>query len=273
MTSYGGRQAVEAAFNKGFTRLVYVTACYPNEEAMLAVMMALQESGVVDIVEVGVPFTDPVADGPVIERCALDAIAGGCTSIWKVINTVQKARDRGFTLPIMLMGYFNSFLDGWMDKAQGLISGAILVDLPYEEPMTHRTIKAMHDHDLTFVPIATYTTTGDRLANLSRITDTFLYCMSSSGVTGVREGLDSYLRTGYRPVWEQLCAAAGDKRKIIGFGISNSSAVMAVKELGADGLVVGSALMKTIAANKDKPHEELCAAVKSFITDLFAGSQ
>ena len=241
---YAGRAVVTKAFESGFARLVFVTGCYPNEEACIDVIMAMQESGCVDIVEIGVPFSDPVADGPIIERCALDSIANGCTSIWKVIAMVEKLRERGCTLPLMLMGYFNSFLDGWVAKSKGLLSGAIIVDLPFEEPRTHEVVQEMRDADMTFVPIVTSHTSAERLPLVCSLADTFLYCMSSKGVTGMRSGLEEQLRTTFRPTWEMICAASGDTHKIIGFGISNNAAVRAVKELGAGGLVVGSAMMK-----------------------------
>eukprot|EP01059_Diplonema_ambulator_P016535 TRINITY_DN2813_c0_g2_i1.p1 TRINITY_DN2813_c0_g2~~TRINITY_DN2813_c0_g2_i1.p1 ORF type:complete len:290 (+),score=65.72 TRINITY_DN2813_c0_g2_i1:52-870(+) len=268
-----GRGVVKAAFDKGFTRLVYVTASYPCRERMTDVLMSLQESGVVDVVEVGVPFTDPVGDGPVIEECGLEALNQKCTSIFTVLELVKEARSAGFTLPVILMGYFNTFLQGWIEAAKDLISGVIIVDLPYEEPQTHALSEQLREHDLSFVPLVTPFTSADRINLISKEVDTFLYCTCVMGITGARSTLDQYLKTEYQPTWKRLTENTGETRKILGFGVSNNAAVRAVKDLGADGLVVGSAMMKTLMANKDLPLPEFREKIVSFLKELFEGTR
>ncbi|KAJ9460959.1 tryptophan synthase beta chain [Diplonema papillatum] len=239
-----GADAIRDVFNSKFANLVYVTACYPTEEKSLDILMACQESGCVGIVEVGIPFTDPVGDGPVIEECALDAMKQKCSSVFQVIELVQKARARGFILPVILMGYYNTFLSGWVEKAKGCVSGVIIVDLPSEEPETVRVAAQCRSNGMTFIPLVTPFTREERLRKISSSVDTFLYCTCVLGVTGARESLANYLATDYQPVWKRTTENTIGCKKILGFGVSNNAAVKAVRNLGADGLVVGSALMR-----------------------------
>eukprot|EP01064_Diplonema_japonicum_P022573 TRINITY_DN3254_c0_g1_i4.p1 TRINITY_DN3254_c0_g1~~TRINITY_DN3254_c0_g1_i4.p1 ORF type:complete len:288 (+),score=58.04 TRINITY_DN3254_c0_g1_i4:42-866(+) len=268
-----GRDVVKAAFDKGFTRLVYVTASYPCADKMTDVLMALQESKMVDIVEVGIPFTDPVGDGPVIEECGLHALNEKCTSIFTVIELLRKARESGFTLPVIFMGYYNTFLTGWIEAAKDLVSGVIIVDLPFEEPHTHEVIEQLRASDLSFVPLVTPFTSGERIKMISSVVDTFLYCTCVMGITGARASLDQYLKSDYQPTWKTIQENTGSARKILGFGVSNNAAVKAVQDLGASGLVVGSAMMKTVAQNKDLPSAELRPVLVKFLQTLFEGTR
>ena len=246
-----GTGALLKAFQEGFARVVYVTSCYPSEEKMVEVLMGIQESGVVDVVEVGVPFTDPVGDGPVIEKCGLDAInISGCQSIFTVLEVLRKARGRGFSLPLVLMGYYNTFVEGWIEACKDLVSGVIIVDLPFEEPGTHALIEKLNAADVSFIPLCTPFTSAERLAKISTIVTSFLYCTCVSGVTGARASLAEYLNSEYKPVWERVRANTEGKNKIIGFGVSDNAAVQAVKGLGVNGLVVGSALMKVCSKER-----------------------
>ena len=265
-----GRGPLQAAFKKGFCNLVYVTGGYPTKEKTIDVLMSLQESGCVDVVEVGVPFTDPVGDGPVIEECALASISGDCKSIFTVIELIKEARKVGFNLPVILMGYYNTFRPGWIEASKDCISGVIIVDLPFEEPFTHELKDELNKSDISFIPLASPFTSGERLNKISGIVDTFLYNTCVMGVTGARQSLDEYLQTTYQATWKKIKDNTDDKKCILGFGISNNRAVKAVRVLGADGLVVGSALMRKIIEVKELSGQDLRKAISDFLNELFA---
>lgn len=220
----------------------FVTAGDPSLEATVPVLHALVEAGA-DLLELGVPFSDPMADGPTIQRSSERALARGAGLSW-VLGCVRAFRERDDATPVVLMGYLNPVEIRGADRfareavAAG-VDGVLLVDLPPEEAAEFRA--AFTAHGLALVLLASPTTGEARLANLCEGAQGYLYYVSFAGVTGA-DRLDA--------------AAAGERLRAIrarsavpvvaGFGIKDagSAAAMAVD---ADGVVVGSALVAALA--------------------------
>ncbi len=221
----------------------FVTAGDPSLESLAPVMHALVESGA-DVIELGVPFSDPMADGPTIQRSSERALARGAGMSF-VLDAVRAFRQSDAVTPVVLMGYLNPVEVRGADRfareaAAAGVDGVLLVDLPPEEAGGFR--EAFDAHGIALVLLASPTTTDARLQALCAQARGYLYYVSFAGVTGAAERLDT--------------AAAGERLRAIratsaapvvaGFGIRDaaSAAAMAVD---ADGVVVGSALVAALA--------------------------
>ena len=172
----------------------YITAGYPRAADTVPVLLALQSNGA-DIIEIGVPFSDPIADGNTIQAANQQALDNG-VSLQDTINYVIEARKQGLTVPIVLMGYFNPFLQFGEEKlintcADAHIHGFIVVDLPPVEALTFR--KICDTRDLCLVPLVSPTTTDERLAVMGKMAKGYVYCVSLNGVTGARTELPVHL--------------------------------------------------------------------------------
>ena len=241
----------------------FVTAGDPSLEATVPVMHALVEAGA-DVLELGVPFSDPMADGPTIQRSSERALAKGA-GLTYVLDCVRRFRESDARTPVVLMGYLNPVeIRGAERFAREAIAagvdGVLLVDLPPEELGGFR--EAFSAHGLALILLAAPTTSDARLALLCDAAQGYLYYVSFAGVTGADR-----LDTG----------AAGDRLRTIrarspvpvvaGFGIRDaaSAAAMAAE---ADGVVVGSAL---VAAISDAPHaDDASARAAAFLRPLRA---
>lgn len=267
----GGRleDAFESAKERGESAFVtFVTAGYPRAQDTPAILLAMQEGGAA-VIELGVPYTDPQADGATIQHCNQVAIAGGTSEIPQCLEMVTKAREMGLTVPVVLMGYFNPFLQYGVDKlceetkAAGA-DGFIVVDLPPEEGI--ELSKACTKTGLSNIPLVAPTSSDERIGYLTDIASTFLYCVSVTGVTGARDALPDDLGEFLDRV-----RAKTDLPLAVGFGISNPEMVQGVSDI-ADGVVVGSAILKAMdAAGEDASTEERAAAVKKIVAHLTTG--
>ena len=246
--------------------IAYLTAGYPNPNETVDLLLAMQQGGA-DILELGVPFTDPQADGATIQKANEVALKFN-VSLKNCIDMVAQARAKGLTIPVVLMGYFNPFLafglDALMDasKAAG-IDGFIVVDLPPEEGATF--VQKASSRGLTYVPLVSPTTTDDRIKYLSTNAGSFLYCVSVTGVTGARGALPSDLA----PFVERIRKNT-DAPLAVGFGISTPDQVKQVSDI-AEGVVVGSAIISSIDSAIDKTPKERAATLQAFIADLKKG--
>jgi tryptophan synthase alpha chain len=217
----------------------------PDVETSLAVMKGLPAAGV-DVIEIGLPFTDPMADGPTIQLAGQRALEGGMT-LNKTLAMVAEFRKEDDTTPIVLMGYYNPIYSRGVDlfltqaKAAG-IDGLIVVDLPPEED-TELCIPAQKA-GLNFIRLATPTTDNKRLPKVLQNTSGFVYYVSITGITGAAapEAQD------VAPEVARIKAQT-DLPVIVGFGITTPEAAQAMAGI-ADGCVVGSAIVKDIAAGK-----------------------
>lgn len=255
--SFSGRPALVA----------FVTAGYPSIDETVPILKALQDGGA-DIIELGMPFTDPIADGPTIQIANNIALDNGVnTSV--VLDLVSKARAAGTTVPIMLMGYYNPILQYGEDKIikdarTAGANGFIVVDLPPEEAVNFRNICT--SENVSFIPLVAPSTTTDRLVHLTTIADSFIYVASRMGTTGARGSLEDDL-----PEYlGRLRQYTKDIPLAVGFGISTREHVDTVGK-NADGAVIGSKIISTIEAHASGTPESRAEAVRAYISEVVGG--
>ncbi len=217
----------------------------PSLEETPSIVKSLVAGGA-DIIELGIPFSDPIADGPTIQAAGERALSSG-TSLEKIFQIIPKIR--AFTdIPLVFMGYYNPILQYGLDrffsdmKAHG-VEGVIIPDLPLEESGAAFEFSKRYGRDLIF--IAAPTTTGGRLKKICSRAGGFLYLVSLLGVTGARESLNARLPA--------LIANAKKRSKIpvaVGFGVSRPEHVKQILQAGADGVIVGSAIVRLVAEKR-----------------------
>jgi tryptophan synthase alpha chain len=218
--------------------VAYIMAGDPDIETSFAALTAIRDGGA-DVIELGFPFTDPMADGPAIQKAALRALAGGAT-LTHVLELVRRFRETDSETPLILMGYANPVhLMGYGAFAAALAEaggdGSIIVDLPPEEDAPLR--EAYAAHDLAVIRLATPTTTEARMKTVAEGASGFLYYVSVAGVTGagsarpedIASGVDMARRVSGLPV-------------AVGFGVRSGAQAADMAEI-ADGVVVGSAFV------------------------------
>ncbi len=220
----------------------YIMGGDPNPETTLAVMQGLPGAGV-DIIELGVPFTDPMADGPTIQLAGQRALEGGQT-LPKTLDLVRRFREGDDSTPIVLMGYYNPIYNHGVEqflndaKAVG-VDGLIVVDLPPEEDS--ELCLPAQAAGLNFIRLATPTTDARRLPKVLENTSGFVYYVSITGITGAAAAQAADVGPEVARI-----KAATDLPVIVGFGISTPETAQAIASV-ADGCVVGSAIVKQIA--------------------------
>ena len=255
--------------NKEAALVSYITGGYPSPGDTVELLLALQEGGT-DVIELGVPFSDPQADGATIQATNEVALEYG-TGILECLEFVREARSKGLTTPVILMGYYNPFLQfGLSDlaaqAADAGVDGFIVVDLPPEEGAGF--VQVCNANGMAFVPLVAPTTTDERIKYLSTAASSFLYCVSVTGVTGSRGEVASDLDEFVARIRKQT-----DLPLAVGFGIGTPEQVKEVASL-SDGVVVGSAILNTITAvDKDAPTAERAAALKDFVATLKSGAK
>jgi tryptophan synthase alpha chain len=221
----------------------FITAGDPSREATVAVMHALVAAGA-DLLELGVPFSDPMADGPVIQRSSERALLRHVDTNY-VFNTVREFRETDADTPVVLMGYLNPVemrgLDRYAREAVAAgVDGVLLVDLPPEEAAPMRA--AFNVEALKLISLAAPTTAPERLARLARESQGYLYYVSFAGVTGASDKLDA------DAAMTKVAALRNQSRVpvLIGFGIKDAASAAKLAP-AADGVVVGSALVELLA--------------------------
>lgn len=245
---------LKASGRKAF--VTYVMAGDPDLETSLAVMKGLPAAGV-DIIELGVPFTDPMADGPTIQLAGQRALEGGMT-VDKTLQMVRDFRKGDNATPIVLMGYYNPIYSRGVDRflaeaTEAGIDGLIVVDLPPEED-AELCIPAQKA-GLNFIRLATPTTDDKRLPKVLQNTSGFVYYVSITGITGAAAAQAADVGPEVARIKRKT-----DLPIIVGFGINTPQAAQSIAAI-ADGCVVGSAIVKEIGAGK--PVAEVLAFVKS----------
>jgi tryptophan synthase alpha chain len=246
--------ALKAQGRKAFVS--YVMAGDPDFETSLAVVKGLPAAGV-DIIELGLPFTDPMADGPTIQLAGQRALDGGMT-LTRTLDLARAFRESDDTTPIVLMGYYNPIysrgVDRFLDDAKAAgIDGLIVVDLPPEED-SELCIPAQAA-GLNFIRLATPTTDDKRLPKVLTNTSGFVYYVSITGITGAAEADAADVAPEVARIKAQT-----DLPIIVGFGINTPEKSRAIASV-ADGAVVGSAIVSQIAAGK--PVDDILGFVKS----------
>ena len=237
---------------------VYCTAGYPKLDSTLEVMKSLQQNGA-NIIELGMPYSDPLADGPVIQHSGSIALANGMT-IAKLFGQLKDFRKE-ISIPVILMGYMNPILQFGFEKfcadaAAVGIDGLILPDLPEYEFETEYGV-IIKKYGLDFIFLVTPETSDERIKKLDSLSTGFLYAVSSSSTTGSDKKVantDDYLK--------KLSNMKLKNPVLVGFGISNKQSFDAVCQL-ADGAIIGSAYIKALENNAD-----VNAATKSFLSSI-----
>lgn len=220
---------------------VYFTAGYPQLESTLDIMEALQQSGA-DLIELGMPYSDPLADGPVIQDSSMVALKNGM-SIEKLFRQLKGFRDR-IHVPVVLMGYMNPVLQYGFDKfcadaAAAGIDGLILPDLPaHEFEQTYG--KVVTSCGLDFIFLVTPETSEERVRKLDQLSSGFLYAVSSSSTTGKEK--DFKVVTDYL---KRLRSYGLKNPVLVGFGIKDKETFTAVRPFAA-GAIIGSAFIKAL---------------------------
>lgn len=212
-----------------------------------------------DVLEIGVPFSDPVADGPTIERAATRALARGAT-LQHALALARQLRAES-PKPILLMTYYNPVLQRGLDRfareaADAGVDGVILPDVPLEESAMPK--EALRAAGLALVQLASPATPPERFAKLARATEGFLYVVSSFGVTGARDALPP---ESVETVKRAAAACGGAVPFAVGFGVSKPEHVRQLHDAGAPGVVVGSAIVGRV--EKGESPEALRAFVRS----------
>ncbi len=237
----------------------YLMGGFPDVPQSLSIGLACADNGA-DLVELGVPYSDPLADGPVIHAAGTAALRAG-VRMGDVLGVGEELSRR---LPVVLMCYVNLVLartpDGFArDLAKAGVSGLIVPDLPLEEATEIRA--ACDEHGVALVPLVAPTTPDDRLRAIGEQARGFVYTVSVVGTTGERAGGDG----GYREILDRVRAHARVP-VAIGFGISAPDQACAAADAGADGVIVGTRLVRA-AAESDAP----ATAVGDLVAQLSAG--
>ncbi len=245
---------------KGKALIVYLTAGDPSLDVTRELILALEQAGA-DILEIGVPFSDPTADGPVIQEASQRALKAGTTlqGVLDLVSDVRKISE----IPIVLFGYFNPIFAYGVKKFplaahRAGVDGILVVDLPYEEAGELRVFTDAAGID--FISLVAPTTDPERLNKIAAGATGFLYYISITGITGTAA-----------PKIENIKKEVGKIRKItklplaVGFGISKPQQA---REIGrfADGVVIGSAVVRLIHENKD--NRDLIKIVSGYISEI-----
>jgi tryptophan synthase alpha chain len=220
--------------------VAYITAGDPSLDASLKYVLALAEAGA-DVIELGVPFSDPLADGPVIQRASERALKAGAT-LAGVLELVRRIRQSS-EVPLVLFGYYNPFLQMGIEKfaaaaASAGADGVLVTDLTPEESGDYRRILTAHHLDTIF--LGAPTSTDERLVKIAGCSSGFLYLISRTGVTGAKDALPDDLPTLLR-----RARSVTELPIAVGFGISLPGHVSVLGGL-ADAAVIGSALVSEI---------------------------
>lgn len=237
---------------------IYCTAGYPYLNSTLEIMNALQQHGA-DIIELGMPYSDPLADGQVIQKSGSIALANGMT-IAKLFEQLKDFR-KDISIPVILMGYMNPVLQYGFEKfcadasAPG-IDGLIIPDLPEFEFATEYG-EIIKKYDLDFIFLITPETSDERIKKLDKLSSGFLYAVSSSSTTGGNK-----ISTDTADYLHRLKNLKLDNPVLAGFGISDKQSFDTVCQV-ADGAIIGSAYIKALENNLD-----VNAATKSFISSI-----
>jgi tryptophan synthase alpha chain len=248
---------IEAKFRKlrshGEGALIaYLTGGDPDPKTFLANSTALIEGGA-DIVEIGIPFSDPIADGPVIQASSMRALSNGTTPL-RILDMIRELSTQ-FPVPFVVLSYYNPILamglDRFLKKArESGVDGIVVPDLPVEESEEFRNLSLKHNVDNIY--LAAPNTSRTRLRTVLDKSKGFLYLVSLYGVTGPRDSLSPQALEAVKAVKSLV---RGKIPVSAGFGISQPEHVSAVIQSGADGAIVGSALVRIVENHLDDPSE------------------
>lgn len=246
--------------------VVFVTAGDPWPERTVDLVCALAEAGA-DVIELGVPFSDPLADGPTIQAASFRALQGGMNP-QKVLDTVRAIRARGVIQPLVLMGAYNPILQYGPERfAAAAVAagadGAIVTDMIPDEAHTWKPIADAAG--LATVFLLAPTSTAERMEAVGALAAGFVYCVSMTGITGTKDVVPTELPPLVAAIREHTTTPI-----CVGFGIRTPEQVHAICTF-ADGAVVGSALVTLLHENRDNP--EALGVAKNYVAALKAATR
>lgn len=249
--------------------VTFVMAGDPDPDCALEVLKGLPAAGA-DVIEIGMPFSDPMADGPSIQLAGQRALKGGQT-LAKTIGMVRAFREDDQTTPIVLMGYYNPIYiygnERFLDDAKSAgVDGLIIVDVPPEAD--DELCKPAMERGINFIRLATPTTDAERLPRVLENTSGFLYYVSITGITGAAAPDPDKVAASVAAIKQST-----DLPVAVGFGVRSAEQAAAIGK-GADAVVVGSALVGAIADTLDengKASDRTAAAVHGLVSELASG--
>ncbi|MEX0773331.1 MAG: tryptophan synthase subunit alpha [Balneolales bacterium] len=225
---------------------LFITTGYPDIESTVDLILGLEKAGA-DLIELGMPFSDPLADGPTIQYSSNIAIDNGC-NLNTVFETVRKVREKS-DIPLVLMGYLNPVLHYGLDRffaeaGEAGVDGLVLPDVPVEESAL--VVDRSKKHDIDLIYLVAPNTSNERMRMIDRQASGFVYCVSVTGVTGARSG-EEVSRSVDR-FMDRVNKNITRNPVLVGFGIKNHDDAMKISHR-CDGFIVGSALIDNIREN------------------------
>lgn len=244
---------------------IYFTAGYPNLDDTVTIIKTLDQAGA-DMIEIGMPYSDPMADGPTIQESGSKAIANGMTlsTLFQQLKDIRKETQ----IPLLFMGYLNQMMQYGVDKflqectAAG-IDGLIIPDLPvdiYESELKEKIARS----GLHMIFLITPQTSEDRIRKIDALAGGFIYMVSSASITGAKSGISDEQKKYFQRVNAMNLA----NPRLIGFGISNHQTFETACQY-ADGAIIGSAFIRHLGQNKDRVQE----ATREFVEDILEKSE
>jgi len=241
---------IEDSINKSNIKpalIPFIVSGYPDFETTKKLLKLFEEKKVAAI-ELGIPFSDPLADGPVIQKASKLSLENG-TNIDKIFEMLETLKADDFSTPIILFTYYNPVLsfgqENFIKKAASLnVSGIIIPDLPLEE--SEKFSKTCKEYNIDLIMLVSPTSNIERIEKIAKASAGFIYLVSSTGVTGIRESFSVQLGNILQKIksFTKIPVA-------VGFGISKSEHIRELKELNADAAIIGSAIIKLIDQYKD----------------------
>jgi tryptophan synthase alpha chain len=234
---------IKKSFKKGLAFIGYITAGDGGMEYTEQAALALVQGGV-DILEIGIPFSDPIADGPIIQRAMQRSLQNN-TTVFSTLELISKLKQKA-NIPIILFSYYNPILaahqKGFFQQAQAAgVDAILIVDLPLEESSDFQ--KKCNQYKINNIAIITPTTPLERIKKIDQQTDTFLYYACRAGITGMRDKLPEDFSVQLKKI-----KTVADNPIAVGFGISNQAMAKEILNV-ADGFVIGSRFMQAIEQN------------------------
>lgn len=261
----------EQHIDNGSDRLFipFITAGDPSAQATVELAVSLQEAGA-NAIELGIPYSDPLADGPVIQRASIRALQQGMT-LEKAIELVSEMRGQGLEIPVIIFTYYNLLLQLSEDRFFTLaheheVDGLLVPDLPFEE--SEELMARCDGEHMPLIPLVTPTTSFRRLEEITARARGFVYCVSSRGVTGVRKGEFKTEVYDFLDQVKQLSSVP----TAVGFGISDREQIKNLQP-HCNGVIIGSAIVAEVEKNAKEwldpdKRPQAKTALKSFVLSL-----
>ena len=226
---------------------IYYPAGYPNLQDTVPILRELEKAGV-DMVEIGIPFSDPMADGPVIQDASTQALRNGI-SLRLIFEQLKDIRSEGIRMPVLLMGYLNPIMQyGFEHFCQSCmevgVDGVIIPDLPFADYL--KDYRPIADrYDLRMIMLITPETSEERIRLIDAHTDGFIYMVSSAATTGVQKSFDEQKQSYFRKINEMRLR----NPRLVGFGISNKATYQSALK-NASGGIIGSRFVQLLKSEK-----------------------